>query len=77
MLHFLNAEVFQPEYVTFCRAWWPSWLDVEQLSGAGSILDWDTLIHTDKFYQAKTTSLVTLPLAPGHSSGQHLPYILY
>ena len=43
---------------------------------AGLILDWDTLIHTDKFYQAKTTRLVTLPLAPWHSSCQHLPHIL-
>ena len=30
----------------------------------GLILDWDTLIHTDKFYQAKTTSFITLQLAP-------------
>ena len=43
---------------------------------AGLILDWDTLTHTDKFYQAKTTRLVTLPLAPWHSSCQHLPHIL-
>jgi len=41
------------------------------------ILDWDTLTHTDKFYQAKTTRLVTLPLAPWHSSCQHLPHILH
>ena len=50
---------------------------VGQLWDAGLILDWDTLIHTDKFYQAKTTRLVTLPLAPWHSSCQHLPHILY
>ena len=49
---------------------------VGQLWDAGLILDWDTLIHTDKFYQAKTTRLVTLPLAPWHSSCQHLPHIL-
>ena len=50
---------------------------VGQIWDAGVILDWDTLIHTDKFYQAKTTRLVTLPLAPWHSSCQHLPHILY
>jgi len=50
---------------------------VGQLWDAGLILDWDTLIHTDKFYQAETTSFDTLPMAPWHSSGQHLPYILY
>ena len=49
------------------------------------MLDWFWIgthshTHTDKFYQAKTTRLVTLPLAPWHSACQqcqHLPQILY